>query len=284
MNQYHSQASMLIAAFIFLCIQAMVFQCSSLHLYGSCKELKTAKPYSSSRYYDIDTGRNGSVQTVYCNFDMLCGSSDGWTRVGYYDMKNSVARCPAGFQLYESNGIRACGRSTSGCVSITFPSVGNYSEVCGRVHAYQYKSLDGVSGGTASIDEAYVDGVSITRGSPRQHIWTFIGALGENNDAARIDCPCSVGSSASLPTFVGNDYYCESGNPSVYNIYFTNDLLWDGQQCGNIETSCCVDPMLPHFYKDIGTTTDDSIELRVCSDGNPVDEDSRFVLYEIYVK
>ena len=31
------------------------------------------------------------------------------------------------------------------------------------------------------IDGTYVDGVSITRGYPRQHIWTFMAALQENS-------------------------------------------------------------------------------------------------------
>ena len=63
----------------------------------------------------------------------------------------------------------------------------NYSEVCIKSAI----SLDGISG-----EIAFVDGVS---GSPWQLIWsTFIGALGEDDGTACIDCPCSVGSSACM--------------------------------------------------------------------------------------
>ena len=205
-------------------------------------------------------------------------------RLGFFDITDPPHRCPSGFQLYENQGTRACGRGTSGCVSIHIPSVGSYSEACGRVHAYQFQHLDGITAHPTGIDQVYVDGVSITRGSPRKHIWTFIGSLGENNNAARVDCPCG-GASVSLPGFVGNDYYCESGNPGPgHHSYYTDDKLWDGQQCGNIETGCCTNPMLPYFYKNIGSSTTDDIELRVCGDEDPSGEDARLIFYEIYVK
>jgi hypothetical protein len=41
------------------------------------------------------------------------------------------------------------------------------------------------------IDGSYVDGVSLTYGSPRQHIWTFANALDEEgvgNDESRCSC------------------------------------------------------------------------------------------------
>ena len=59
---------------------------------------------------------------------------------------------------------------------------------------------------------------SITQGLPRQHVWTYVAGNGENN----YDCPCSNGSSATVPAFVGSDYYCESGP-------LATDPLWDGE-------------------------------------------------------
>ena len=66
----------------------------------------------------------------------LCGSRGGWTRLAYLNMSNATQSCPSGFRLYQSGGVRACGRSGSSgsCVSVQFPSNGiSYSQICGRV-------------------------------------------------------------------------------------------------------------------------------------------------------
>ena len=51
----------------------------------------------------------------------------------------------------------------------------SYSQVCGRVEGYQYGTPDAIQKGDNhdNIDSYYVDGISLTRGSPRQHIWTL---------------------------------------------------------------------------------------------------------------
>ena len=63
-----------------------------------------------------------------------------------------------------------------------------------------------------------MDGVSITHGSPRRHIWTFACGLMSDevsNYQGRAQCPCnSNGIPDRKPDFIGDDYYCESGNPS----------------------------------------------------------------------
>ena len=65
--------------------------------------------------------------------------------------------------------------------------------MCGRVVGYQYGSTDAVYPGRYTgetygsvidsshndINSYYVDGVSITRGSPRQHVWTLMAGLNE---------------------------------------------------------------------------------------------------------
>ena len=65
----------------------------------------------------------------------LCGS-DTWTRVVYLNMSESKEKCPSGFRLYQSGGVRACGRPVTddgSCVSV-FPSNGiRYSQICDRI-------------------------------------------------------------------------------------------------------------------------------------------------------
>ena len=100
----------------------------------------------------------------------LCSSGGGWTRLAYLDMTDATQNCPSGFRLIQSGGVRACGRHNSGagCVSVKFRI--SYSQICGRVTGYQYHSPNAFHG-SSDINSHYVDGVSITRGSPCQHVW-----------------------------------------------------------------------------------------------------------------
>ena len=99
------------------------------------------------------------------------------------------------------------------------------------------------------------------------------------------DCPCSTGSIQRVPSFIGNNYFCESGCPGhvIYSTFYT-DRLWDGEQCGLIEGGCCRAPGLPWFHKTLSTPTSDYIELRLCCDEGTSNEDVPVGLYEIYVK
>jgi hypothetical protein len=87
-----------------------------------------------------------------------------------------------------------------------------------------------------------------------------------------------------MPSFIGSDYYCESGNHAsdwVQSLY-TSDPLWDGQGCGPLEGPCCVG--LPWFHRQWNTSSTDAIELRVCGNEESSNEDSPVGLYEFYIK
>ena len=79
-----------------------------------------------------------------------------------------------------------------------FPVEGiQYSEVCGRIIGYQKGQpgaflLDNLNQ-PQTIDSSYVDGISLTYGSPHQHIWTFANALDEYSHGVFYNqkCPCS---------------------------------------------------------------------------------------------
>ena len=272
---------------------------SSFPIPTSCQEIKNKRPNSPSGVYLLETATNGT-QYVYCNMDELCGSGGGWTRLAYLDMTDATENCPSGFRLYQSGEVRACGKATSSggsCTSVQFPSNGiSYSQVCGRVVGYQYGTPDAADPRAImnDINSHYVDGVSITRGSPRQHVWTLMAGLHEASifENGQFNCPCSQGSTqnSTLQSFIGNDYFCESGNPSTdgtyqFNVLYTSDPLWDGKGCGSLEGVCCAAPGLPWFNKILGTTTTDYLELRVCANqGAPSDEDVPVSFYELYVK
>ena len=271
-------------------------------LLTSCNEIKRKWSDSPSGYYQLGTKR-GPV-SVYCNMDELCGSKGGWTRLGYLNMADPSESCPSGFQLYQHGGVRACGRQSSSagsCVALKLLADDiSYSQVCGRIVGYQYASTDAVdstigTGAHNDINSYYVDGVSITRGSPRQHVWTLMPGMHEASYYHRVkdgryNCPCSQGTlqNSTLQSFIGNDYFCESGNPATdgtfQSILYTSDPLWDGKGCGSLEGTCCAAPGLPFFHKKLGTITTDYLELRVCGDEGTGNEGTPISFYEIYIK
>ena len=269
-------------------------------LLTSCKEIKRKWSDGPNGYYQLSSTKRGPV-SVYCNMDELCGTKGGWTRLGYLNMADPSESCPSGFRLYQSGGVRACGRpfsSAGSCASLKLLADDiSYSQVCGRVVGYQYGTPDAVDStiGTSvhnDINSYYVDGVSITRGSPRQHVWTLMAGSFESSRSIgdRFNCPCSQHSvqNSTLQSFIGNDYFCESGNPAtdstIQSRLYASDPLWDGKGCGILEGTCCAAPGLPWFHKKLNTTTTDYLELRVCGDEGTSNENTPISFYEIYVK
>ena len=206
---------------------------------------------------------------------LKCGSTWGWRCAVYLDMTDPNTNCFSGWQL-TGYSKRTCGRASSSrrsCDSVFFPvSEGPYSQVCGRIRAYQYGTPNGFYGynygGQTTIDSVYVSGVVVMYGSPRQHIWTFANGIRENDATHRIwNCPCDTHGAISIPPFVGEDYFCESGY--VYGsgipeyILHSNDTLWDGRDCHSSST-CCSLHNPPYFTKTLNQTTTDDLELRMC--------------------
>ena len=218
-----------------------------------------------------------------------CGGTGGWRRVVYLDVTDPNTNCPCGWQL-TSYSKRTCGRvNTSGlsCDSVFFPvSGGDYTSVCGSIRAYQYGHIDGFEtyhlGQVTTIEGAYVSGVSLTHGSPRQHIWTFAAGSYEEDDD--IDaCPCDTTVNINIPPFVGGDYYCESGvnSGSSTSGFHPDDPLWDGEGCSS-SSSCCSFNNPPYFTKQLPSPTSDPIEARLCQLGGSDDSPVEFM--ELYIK
>ena len=119
----------------------------------------------------------------------------------------------------------------------------------------------------SSLEESYVDGVSLTHGAAgeRQHIWTFAAGLSEGMIYSdEFKCPHDFDSES--PPYVNGDYFCESGNnndSSVDYVFFGSDPLWDGEGCGFNTTSCQFNNP-PYFSKILPAPTTDDIELRLC--------------------
>ena len=233
---------------------------------------------------------SGSGTTSNCNEAYPCGGEEGWRRAVYLDMTDPTTSCPSGWQLIESPR-RLCVMASSTsltCDSAFFPVTGGpYSRVCGRIIGYQHDSTDAFEayddGAVTTIDGAYVAGVSLTHGSPRQHIWTFASGRSEVNPTWDDVCPCDANVPIAVPPFVGEDYFCESGGNTVSDGFFLlDDPLWDGRNCTSTSTCCSLNNP-PYFVAQLPTATTDEIEARMCQqDGG--DEDTPIEFIELYVK
>ncbi len=211
-----------------------------------------------------------------------CGSSD-WTRVALYNY--SIDECPEGTRrdyITDPNTqqvITRC-RSSHQVFTVPIPVKGvSYSTVCGRIlgHAYRW----GVAFYPfiryhSSIESNYMSGVSLTHGPPgnRRHIWSFVAARSDNEidtHYTNYNCPCSsyIQWPHLTPSYVGNDYFCDSKREHVYNKTSNkwvrpkddSDLLWDGHGCGQHST-CCLFNNPPYFCKNLNYSTTDNIEMR----------------------
>ena len=224
-----------------------------------------------------------------------CGGTGGWRRVANLNMANPSTTCPSGWTL-TSLSKRTCGRSTSGgrsCDPVTFQvSGGEYSKVCGRARGYQYgATLAFFAHVVYTIDEAYVTGLSITHGTPRQHIWTYAAGITEPQYQSGVStCPCGTTNfnywQSKVPSFVGSDYFCESGINRAWSYstqFFPDDPLWDGENCVASST-CCSYNNPPYFVKALSEPTDDDIEVRLCNYHSAFGSDVPIELLELYVQ
>ena len=139
-------------------------------------------------------------------------------------MTDPNEKCPTQFRTYSKDEVRACGRpvtNSGSCVRITFPSRDiKYSQLCGKVIGYRYLTTDGNGyHPNRDINLPYIDGISLTHGYPRKHIWTLVSGY---------KCPCYAYNPNSLPSFVGSNHYCEIG---CYH-WCPSNPLWDGNGCG----------------------------------------------------
>lgn len=253
---------------------------------SSCHELVQQIQNFQPGYFWVESNEQ-TPQLVYCTATTeCCNEPGGWMRVAYVDMTNLDHKCPSGFDVITSPK-RLCRRKvTPGCTSVTY-SVHNieYTKVCGRVRGYQDTSTDGFKPyylTSSTLNGTYVDGVSITHGNIRQHIWTFAAGYREN-EYAPSSCPCARNDHAftgQVPPFIMNNYFCESAHRESRII--AEDPLWDGMDCPSGNT-CCSERNPPWFCTTVAATTED-IEVRVCTDQARSDEDVLLEVVELYVQ
>ena len=218
-----------------------------------------------------------SVREILQNLTSKPECGEGlWYPVISLDMSNSEQQCPSPW-LEESSPARSCRSSSPGSVacvssSVYFPvSWAPYRRVCGMITGYSLSTTNAFTSPTITIRDddingAYLDGVSVTHGMPRHHIWSF-GASGYVDS----HCPCENGS-LSPPLYVGENYFCDDQR---------NRAVWDAMEC---TTACCSFNSPPWFSVTLPVQTSDDIEVRICTDQEPANENVLVSIIELYVQ
>ena len=283
----------------------LVVACSNIYVsLSSPEKLLPVENYPATDCASVGTGiRKNEIEALiqdkinkYLNSNGVYGSVCGcggpsWTKLVDLDMSDTTQTCPtSSWRLISTSSVRACGRTAVGCQSATFPARGkSYTRVCGQVNGIQFGHPDGFATDSLSLEAGYVDGVSITRGSPRQHIWTFVGYVGAYNiHYIHSWCPCSNinrKGTTPIPAFIGNNYFCDTGNFATNHraIYHSGNPLWDGEGCSPIST-CCQFNNPPWFCTSLPDSTTDDLEVRICGNEAATSEDTVITRLEIYIK
>ena len=132
-------------------------------------------------------GRDAAIQSIRASVRTLmdatpnlaislnCGSAGEWHRVAHLNMSNSSQQCPSVWRVPQT--------SSGSCHAAFYTTSRQYSRVCGRVIGYQIGSTDafGHLARGQTIDSYYVYGVSVTHGTPWNHIWTLASGVSEGD-------------------------------------------------------------------------------------------------------
>ena len=253
--------------------------CGMNYTGSSCEDIYNNNPETvdKSGYYRINESQwtycNMTAIAIAKNFISTCaGVGGGWRRIANINI-SAGDDCPGEWRKATQSGVSFCRVASDVdswiCSSANFSTNGiSYQRVCGRARGYQKGETLAFWGSVLhynrTIDQSYADGLSITySNNPRQHIWTFASGRGERYRGGQT-CPCTSTASNSPPSYVGNNYYCESGSWYCCNVdtYYFNDTLWDGAGCVD---NCCDDTTQPWFYRQLNQTTQDDIEARICT-------------------
>ena len=247
---------------------------------SSCNEIYQHNIASrqNTGHYWINTTQG--LYEVKCKMGLQCGGVEGgWMQLVDVNMAQDNS-CPGTWQTITSPKTLCVGGVNAGCDSAHFNASGvSFQHICGQTKSYQKGWPNAFTQASKGIDEIYVDGLSITLGSPRQHIWTYATAARHS-----IHCPCAPTPGRYPPSFVKSNYYCGSGNGLHPNssLFYLSDPLWDRHGCPS-KSGCCTQLGMPWFYRRAPIPLSENIEVRICKSEPHSDEDTAIEEMEIYV-
>ena len=257
----------------------------------SCRDIVLCNRFLPSGYYWVKIyhhdGKPLKPVRVYCYMkDDKCGIA-GVRRLGYLDLTQSATKCPDPLTLYNVSGKRLCGPTNTDSSLCDFLTLHThhipYNFVCGKAVGYAYYQPTGFNHYGASINRAYLSGLSITYKCCgwRRHIWSYAAGFREYGYSST-NCPCAYNGGRSA-SFIGSDFYCESGTHTTpTQQWHTSNPLWDGKGCHS-DSGCCKNTRMPWFWKALPEESTSDVELRLCKPGG-IDKDKTGIeLFELYV-
>jgi hypothetical protein len=233
----------------------------------SCREVLARDPLAPSGEYTLD-GPSGPI-TVTCEMTLHDG---GWALVVDDDYTNGDP-CPAPF--VPKGSLSACGRDANTPITqASFAAPIAYTEVLGSIQGIAFDSLDAFAPPGVSVDVAYVDGVSVTTGAPRVHLFT----LAASHEGTDNDCPCDDGGAPDPPPAIGDRWSCDrSAQTGVFDV--ANPLWDDVQRCLPLD-------QLDRYFQSapLPAAVLDPIDVRLQIDDAANDEDLALMHLELYVR
>lgn len=242
----------------------------------TCREILLKNPdcYGKTGWYWLTCGGEEQLDPPVlhlCDMNRLGG---GWMRIARRNFTDGNP-CPGDWISYVgSNGLNYC-TTPDGVPQAQWrinPKC-PYSEVNGYILGDQKGLCEAFTGASqeTSIKDNYVDGVSITYGNPKQHLYTY--AVGREEKARLESCECHGSTYSDYPVFVGWDYLCDSGMKpyEAQASAIGKRVLWTGKGCDE-QSSCCHTAGAPWFYRKLPLTANERIEIRIMSDDAHADE------------
>ena len=111
-------------------------------------------------------------------------------------------------------------------------------------------------------------------------MWSYAVGHDDHRNTPNRNCPCTTHGGPDPPVFVGNDYYCESGNdvdqfPPVDKYY---------NRCVSDRNYCCAIVGLPWFFQKFPISQQNDVEVKLCQFSAFIQEAVPIDLLQLYVQ
>lgn len=243
---------------------------------------------------DLNMKLDEIIENEYPQFSTLANPPEcpgtGWIKLVNQSYGDSETMCPEPWVKETENNVTFCRTfdDSPGCHSVYFGNNNTrFSQVCGRVRGYQRGPTVAFLNEEHGINNAYLDGVSITHGAPdREHIWSFAAGAGIALEQRRWMCPCINNTQRDVINtthgFINENYFCNAATePEAEVRTFYPEPLWDGAECLERD-GCC--SRGSYFVTTLSESACDRLEVRICRSIEAIKVDIVVDLIELYVK
>ncbi len=191
--------------------------------------------------------------------------SDEWTEIVNFDVANSSHNCPSPWTTVTSPSRLCTASSCNDSLVINVPTT--YSQIRGQIIGSVIGLCDAFTqffNSNPSIEEGYLDGVSITHGHPRQHVWSF--------GAGRLVLVTQGDVRVIILTLTLQDIL----RPLSGTTISATDCITGYYGMARTVSACCTFNSPPWFNVTLPTSTSNDIEVRICID-EPLEMENEYI-------